>query len=65
LNELSLDDNTINQLNTIFIKNGDTSSDELLEEEGLHINEIETSSDFDYEDASPEKSVPEINMLTK
>lgn len=44
LNELSLNDNTLNQLNNIFIENGDTSSDKFLEEKGLQINEIDSSS---------------------
>jgi len=35
LNELSLDDNILYQLNNIFIEADDTSFDELLEEEGL------------------------------
>lgn len=43
----------------------DTSSNEFLEEDGLQINEIDTSSESEYKDTSPSDPVLEINMLTK
>jgi len=65
LNELSIDEETLYQLNDIMAAiDDDSSSKDFLEKVGLQINEIETSSESKEKNYSPKELTPKINVLT-